>query len=53
MYKIKISKLETIQKNLKSNNKFLATLEQTPKIKKLIKDNQKQINELKDEFYID
>jgi hypothetical protein len=53
MYKVKISVLEGLKKQLEANNKHLALHTPTPAIKKLISANEKQIKNLKDEYYID
>ncbi len=53
MYKVHIVVLEGLKKQLAANNKVLATQTSTPSIAKTIKDNEKQIKLLKDEYYID
>ena len=52
MYKLKISVLEGLKKQLEANNKHLANHTATPLIKKLINSNNKQIKMIQDEFYI-
>lgn len=52
-YKVTSTVLEGLKKQLEANNKHLATQVSTPKIKTLIKANEKQIKILKDEFYLD
>lgn len=59
MYKVNISILEGLKKQLEANNKVLESFKGTPasyntaKANKLINANNKQIKLLKDEFYID
>jgi len=53
MYKVKISVLEGLKKQLEANNKHLASHASTPAIKKLISANEKQIKILTDEYQID
>jgi hypothetical protein len=53
MYKVKISVIEGLKKQLEANNKHLANHTKNPAITKLIKANDKQIKLLKDEYYID
>ncbi len=57
MYKVKISVLEGIIKQLKSNNKFLANhicaSTSSKDVNKMIKANEKQIKILENEYYID
>ena len=53
MYKVQISVLEGLKKQLVANNKHLASHTKNPAITKLIKANEKQIKILKDEYYID
>lgn len=56
-YKVTYSQLEAIKKQLEANNKALVkhcnVLNKNSAVSKLIKSNDKQINILKDEFYID
>ena len=59
MYKIKIKDLESVKKQLKTNNLYLnelmaskSTNISTSKIKVLINGNEKQIKLLEEEYYI-
>lgn len=52
MYKVRTQDLESLKKQLEANNKHLALHTPTPAIKKLIKDNDRQIKILTDEYYI-
>lgn len=56
MYKVKMTDLEAIKKQLIANNKFLANhicaSTSSKDVNKMIKANEKQIKKLEDEYYI-
>ena len=52
MYKVNISVLEALKKQLVQSNKTLSGLKPTPEITKVIKGNTKQIKLIQDEYNI-
>jgi len=52
MYKVKISVLDGLKKQLEANNKILASVTFTPAVAKAMKGNNSQIKLLVEEFYI-
>jgi hypothetical protein len=52
MYKLSIQTLKDLKKQLEASNKALAIQAKTPAITKLIKNNEKQIKLLMDNYYI-
>ena len=52
MYKVWITELEALKKQLLANNKLISALPKTPYTSKVIRANNKQIKILTEEYYI-